>query len=490
MSFVEKTEATAKLITANKKVVTVIGTDSIRSSFEPGCLQQITNIADAPGIDETVLNPDGHQGYGCPVGSVFASRDMIYPNAVGPDVKCSMSFLQLHIPHEALNDKSLRRALINALEARIPLGAGSRQAPKARKFAKSELVNAAIDGAGPTVLSDFGIPAEWAEKCEDAKHGDCGKLFDRIEEIGSKNPVLYDKLIQMGSVGGGNHFMECNSVKVAPGMENEAKVFGLMDGHIGFLNHFGSRGFGYFLTSGGRGYPGQFRLLAEHFEKWRIPFPGGDSHNVYVPYGTKECDDYLNDMNLGANFATVNHLLVCTYILEAFEEVLGKIGATFVYYIAHNIIRREAIDGTAYWVHRKGATRALWAGHHELKDTEFYKTGHPILLPGNPIDGSTIMVGRRGSRRALCSVNHGAGRSMSRRKAVETFNKKDVNAHFDEADILTNCRQYPVDESRGSYKPYAAVIDSVEKAGLATTVATLKPRMIIKDGDQSAEGAA
>jgi len=196
-------------------------------------------------------------------------------------------------------------------------------------------------------------------------------------------------------------------------------------------------------------------------------------------------------MNLGANFATINHLLVCAYMMEAFREVLGNsVDAYLVYYIAHNIIRREIVDKSPAFVHRKGATRAFPAGHHELKDTPFYKTGHPILLPGNPVDGSTIMVGLHGSKIALNSVNHGAGRSMSRRKASDTFKQKDVDAHFESADIITNCRNYPIDECPKAYKPYDEVIRSVELAGLASTVAKLRPIINIKDSDTRSETSA
>ena len=490
-TFVEKDDATAKLMSPNKRPITIIGNDEIRNSFEAGCLAQISNIADAPGVDEVVLNPDGHQGYGCPVGSVFASRDYIYPNSVGPDVKCSMSFLQLNIPAEAIDDKKLRREIINALEERIPLGPGGHFGQKARKIDPLTLIDVATLGAQGPVLEALGIPAEWEELCEDAFHGKQSDLLERLERIEKVAPAIKDKLTQLGGVGGGNHFMECNEVKVKPGMEKIAETFGLIDGNCGFLNHFGSRGFGFMLTEGGRGWDGQFRHLASKFEKWHIPFPGGDKHNVYAPVGSPECTNYLNDMALGANFATVNHLLVCTYVLEAFQEVMGNsVKGELVYYIAHNIIRREVIDKTPTYVHRKGATRALWGGHHELKGTRFESTGHPILLPGNPVDGSTIMVAQRGSRKALNSVNHGAGRSMSRRKAKDSFTQKAVDSQFINADILTNCRVYPIDECSGSYKPYAPVIDSVERAGLAKTVASLRPRMLIKDSDERRETSA
>jgi tRNA-splicing ligase RtcB len=485
---VEETEATAKLM-AGSKPITVIGTKEVRDSLEAGCLQQAVTIAQAPGVDEFVINPDAHQGYGVNVGSVFTSQEMLYPCAVGPDAKCSMSFLQFNIPDTEIKDRSLRRSLIDAIEQRVPTGPGGHMPVKARPFDDIEILKkVAIEGASRDVLASLNIPTEWRDFCEDSTHGKPDALETRLHDLISKAPAFEAKLRQLGGVGGGNHFMSVDSVNIAHGMEDVAKVFSLKQGHIGVLNHFGSRGFGFMLTSGGRGWPGQFRVLEDKFNAWHIQFPGGDKHNVYIPIGSEEADNYLADMNLASNFATVNHLLVCQYLVEAFQEILGKsVSANLVYYIAHNIIRREIIGKHPTFVHRKGATRALWGGHHELKGTRFESVGHPILLPGNPIDGSTIMVGQRGSKKSLNSVNHGAGRAMSRTKAKENFRQRDVDSHFEQADILTNCRTYPLDECSGSYKAYAPVIESVIKAGLALTVATLKPRMLIKDNDDRRE---
>jgi len=136
----------------------------------------------------------------------------------------------------------------------------------------------------------------------------------------------------------------------------------------------------------------QFRTLQQKFEAWGTPLPGGDRELVYAPLGTPEADDYLDDMALGANFATVNHLLINALVLEAFQQVFPGVHGQLVYFISHNIARKEIVDDRECWVHRKGATRAFPAGHHALKGTAFADTGHPILLPGNPRAGSVVMV--------------------------------------------------------------------------------------------------
>jgi tRNA-splicing ligase RtcB len=206
---------------------------------------------------------------------------------------------------------------------------------------------------------------------------------------------------------------------------------------------------------------------------------------VYAPLGTKEANDYIDDMSLGANFATVNHLLINALVLEAFQEVIPGVRGTLVYFISHNIARQEVVDNKPAWVHRKGATRAFPAGHHALKGTPFFETGHPILLPGNPAAGSSVMVAEEGASLSRYSVNHGAGRRMSRTAATRSLDQKAIDRDLHERDILTNCRQYPIDEAPGAYKDFDEVLRSVERAGLASEVARLKARFVIKDGDKA-----
>ena len=106
-------EATAMLPTGERTPpVTVIGTEAIRATFDELCLQQAINSRLAPGVTELVLNPDGHCGYGAPIGCVLVSPTHVYPGPVGVDIKCSMSLLQLDVPAEAIDDRRVRRRLL------------------------------------------------------------------------------------------------------------------------------------------------------------------------------------------------------------------------------------------------------------------------------------------------------------------------------------------------------------------------------------------
>jgi tRNA-splicing ligase RtcB len=483
--------ATAILPTHDSKrpPITVIGTPEIRATFDEPCLKQAQNTAAAPGVSQVVLNPDAHIGYGAPIGCVLASPTHIYPGPVGVDIKCSMSLLQLDLPADAVADKRTRRALIDAICERTPTGAGRGQ----RSVAKSRPVSSdlgrrvVVEGASATVCRELGIPEAWAQRCEDAFHtghdGTRDALAARLDGMLHRGdfPRFDEKIRQLGSYGGGNHFGECEVVHVTDTdrARHCAEQFGLRDGHVAFMSHCGSRGLGHHLAVG------QFRALEERFERWGVPYPAGDRHLVHAPLGTAEADAYLDDMALGANFATVNHLLINALVLEAFQEVLPATTGTLVYFISHNIAREELVGNQKLWVHRKGATRAFPAKHPGLAGTPFHETGHPILLPGSPTAGSRVMVAEAGAAKSCYSINHGAGRQMGRKHAIRTLDQQAIDRELDQEDILTNCRRYPRDEAPAAYKNFGAVIDSVEKAELATTVARLQARFVIKDADKA-----
>jgi tRNA-splicing ligase RtcB len=490
-TLVETGEATAILPARGEKgkPITVIGTQSIRDGFDAGCLEQALNSRGAPGVTDLVLNPDAHIGYGAPVGCVLVSPTHIYPGPVGVDIKCSMSLLQLDLPADQVAAREVRRELINAVTQRLPTGAGKgqRSVKKSRHIGVEAGKRAVVEGASAEVCAEIGIPPEWAQRCEDSAHtghdDTHDSLMERLEKLLKQAEFsnFADKIGQLGSYGGGNHFGECEVVELADREKNAAaaNAFGLLDGRVAFLSHCGSRGFGHNLASG------QFRALQHKFSEWSIPLPGNDRELVYAPLGTPEADAYIDDMSLGANFATINHMLINALVLEAFQEVFPGVKGNLVYFISHNIARREIVENRPAWVHRKGATRAFPAGHHALIGTPFAKTGHPILLPGNPRDGSVVMVAEEGAAKSCYSVNHGAGRAMGRKAATRALDQKKIDQEFVEHDILTNCREYPKDEAPAAYKDFAEVLRSVTAAGLARTVAKLNARFVIKDGTQA-----
>lgn len=490
-------EAIGVLPVTGHSPITVIGTEKIRRMLDDTCIQQAITARQSPGVTDVVLNPDAHAGYGVPVGCVLVSPTHIYPGPVGVDIKCSMSLLQLDLPEEAVEDVRVRQALIDAILDRTPtgMGRGNRLAPKAREISFDLGRRIVTEGPAAGVVAALGIPHTWVSYCDDFGGRRPDPLLPHLvaqhlkmtsglqhDVLAKMHPIDFvNKMNQLGSYGGGNHFGECEVVHVGDSDQARAtaQAFGLKDKHVAFLSHCGSRGWGAWLANQ------QFKALQAQFETWGIPLPGGDKEMVYAPLGTPEAEAYLLYMQLGANFATVNHLLINTLVLEAFQEVIPGTTGRLVYCISHNIAREEIVNGRPAWVHRKGATQAFPARHHELKDTPFYETGHPILLPGNPRDGSAVMVAEPGAEKTHYSVNHGAGRQMGRRAANRAFDQNEVNAQMASSDILSNCRDYPKDESPQAYKDFNEVLRSVESAGLAREVARLRARFVIKDAGKA-----
>ena len=154
------------------KPITVIGTDPIRQGFDARCIEQALNSRGAPGVTDLVLNPDAHAGYGAPVGCVLVSPTHIYPGPVGVDIKCSMSLLALDLPADAAAERTVRRALIDAICERTPTGAGrgQRSAKKSRRVSPELGHRVVTEGASVEVCESLGIPPEWAARCENSAH--------------------------------------------------------------------------------------------------------------------------------------------------------------------------------------------------------------------------------------------------------------------------------------------------------------------------------
>lgn len=488
--------ATGAIYFENLSPIRVFGTKKIRESFDDKALVQARNTRLCPGVKDVVLTPDAHVGFGAPIGCVMVSPSHVYPGPVGVDINCSMSLLQFDLDENVLKEKIFRRAIIQAIEKRIPTGYGNFKSSFSRMISLDSIEKGITCGATTEVCELLGIPQEWPARCEDSVRvghdGTTEALIQRLERVkkllaerkGGEQKNYTEKLLQIGSYGGGNHFGECEIVRLSDSEKkmrysdeqyNVAKTFGLKDGNVAFLSHCGSRGFGNLLARR------QFSILKQKFELWGIPIPASDNELVYAPLGTPEANDYIDDMTIGANFAMLNHLVINTLILEAFQEIIPGVQANLVYYISHNIARCEFIDNVPLWIHRKGATRAYPAGHFSLENTAFAKTGHPILLPGNPTQGSAVMVALEGAKKSYYSVNHGAGRALGRREAIRSLDQKSIDDEFKQADILTNCRNYPRDEAPAAYKDFKEVVRSVEEAGLAREVARLQAVFVVKD---------
>jgi tRNA-splicing ligase RtcB len=196
---------------------------------------------------------------------------------------------------------------------------------------------------------------------------------------------------------------------------------------------------------------------------------------------------YLNAVAAGGNYAILNRLILFEQIAEAFRKVFRE-ELELVYEISHNLVQAEEHPELGeVWVHRKGATRAFPAGHAALAGTIWEATGHPVLIPGSNRDFSFILRPEIGAAKSGFSVNHGAGRRMSRGDAVRQLDQQKVNEQYRRDGVLVNLDgEVPLDESAQCYKSAEEVIQAVVAAGLARIEHRLWPLASIKGNDDAA----
>jgi tRNA-splicing ligase RtcB len=264
---------------------------------------------------------------------------------------------------------------------------------------------------------------------------------------------------QLGSLGGGNHFIELQ--------HDGARLW--------VMFHTGSRGFGHGLAT-------------YYFERAReeLGLKRGQMDLGYFRPESRHWASYRNAVAAGGNYAIANRLLIGQAVGGVFEEVFGA-PADLVYEISHNLVQEEMhpdLFRHPVWVHRKGATRALPAGHPMLAGTRWAGTGHPVIIPGSMGDYSYVLRPRGGAARCLYSVNHGAGRRKSRTSARREITQGRANQQMKDLGVLVNGGgQVPVDESPDCYKPAEEVIRAVTDAGLAEVEVRLCPIASIKGND-------
>jgi tRNA-splicing ligase RtcB len=410
--------------------------EALLGGLDEKVLQQVVNAASFPGVTRVAITPDCHHGFGVPIGAVIETDGILLPTAAGYDIGCGMIQLRTSLMRDEVADPALRRKWIDAVTSRIGVGVGmsARRSPSHALPAFSEVVRFGAQAMGKTsqVAERAFIPVE----------------DDRVD-IPER---ALDKRGQLGSLGGGNHFLE---------MQVDAQ------GRVWVMLHTGSRGFGWNIAK---------HFFVEGAEALGLGHRNEDS--VWMDADSALGKAYWNLHNMAANFATANRLLIGEAVSEALESVFG--GTAEVYYeISHNLIQKEA----GRFVARKGATRAFPAGHPALQGTVWEATGHPILIPGSMETGSAILFAQPGAAQAVYSINHGAGRRMSRTEARRTLRQDATDKRLRQAGILLNTPRAPVDESGPCYKDLDDVLSAVEEAGLARVERRLTPLACVKGAD-------
>ncbi|HDM32087.1 MAG TPA: RtcB family protein [bacterium] len=282
---------------------------------------------------------------------------------------------------------------------------------------------------------------------------------------------------QVGTLGSGNHFCEIQKVEEIFD-EKVAKIFGLFKNQVVIMIHTGSRGLGH------QNCTDYLRVLMPIYSKYGIKLP--DRELCCVPFNSPEGKRFFKAMSAACNFAWANRHMIAHYARKAWEKVFGK-GAKLklLYDVAHNIakIEEHEVDGKKMKliVHRKGATRAFPPGHPELPE-KYKETGQPVLIPGSMGTASYVLVGTEKSKEAWHTVCHGAGRTMSRRKAIRTISGHQVVRDLGKRGIIVKCWSMRgiAEEAPQAYKNVDEVVEVVDKANLAKKVVKLIPLAVIK----------
>ena len=430
-------------------------------------LKQAENVSCLPGIEGyAFVMPDGHQGYGFPIGGVAAidyENGIISPGGVGYDINCGVRLLKSNLTKDDVFDK--RVELIDSMFKNVPSGLGSQGKVK---LSSKDLDEVLMVGAKWAVEEGYG----WDK---DLKHLESGGSMDGDPSKVSSNAKKRGAP-QLGSLGSGNHFLEMQVIDEVYD-EKTAQAFGLKEGQICFMMHTGSRGCGHQICSD------YIQTMDGAYKKYNIKIP--DRELVCAPIHSREGEDYYKAMSSGANFAWANRQMITHWIRESVSKVIGEdqedLGLDVLYDVAHNIAKIEKHNGKKYCVHRKGATRAFWKGREELSK-DYEDIGQPVIIPGDMGTASYIMVGIKSSKETFGSTCHGAGRVLSRSAAIKKFRGEDIIKRLEKEKIYVKAASPKVvaEEAPEVYKDIHNVVDVCAKAGLVGKVAKLKPIGVAK----------
>lgn len=430
-------------------------------------LKQAENVSCLPGIEGySFVMPDGHQGYGFPIGGVAAieyENGIISPGGVGYDINCGVRLLKSNLTKEDVFDK--RVEIIDAVFKNVPSGLGSQGKVK---LSSKDLDEVLMVGAKWAVEEDYGWEKDLKHlESEGSMEGDPTKVSNNAKKRG---------MPQLGSLGSGNHFLEMQVIDEIYD-EKTAEGFGLKEGQICFMMHTGSRGCGHQICSD------YIQTMEGSYKKYNIKIP--DRELVCAPIHSREGEDYFKAMSAGANFAWANRQMITHWIRESISKVMNEdpedLGMGVLYDVAHNIAKIEKHNGKKYCVHRKGATRAFWKGRDELPK-EYEDIGQPVIIPGDMGTASYIMVGIKTSKETFGSTCHGAGRVLSRSAAIKKFRGEDIIKRLEKEKIYVKAASPKVvaEEAPEVYKDIHNVVDVCAKAGLVGKVAKLKPIGVAK----------
>ncbi len=437
-------------------------------------LVQALNITQLPGIQKFGITlPDGHQGYGFPIGGVAAfdsEEGIITPGGVGYDINCGVRLMRTDLTYKEVKPKA--QELIDRIFRLVPCGVG---VGGRIRVSTSQLDRAVSEGVDWAISEGYG----WDGDSEHMEEGGCmkeanpDKVSNRAKKRGSS---------QLGTLGAGNHFLEIARVREVFD-EGVAKTFGITEqDQIVCWIHTGSRGYGHQIATD------YIRVMDRAVGKYGIRIPSREL--ACAPLKSREAEDYYEAMSCAVNWAFLNRHVIMHHVRTAFEETFKRsaddMGMKLVYGMTHNTAKREkhVIDGRRrdVVVHRKGASRAFGPGRADLPD-DYKSTGQPVLLVGTMGTASYLLVGTdKGEELSFASTAHGAGRVMSRTGARRRFQAQEIVQQLKRKGIVVKAASGRIleEESPDSYKDVHRVADVSHYLGLGRKVMVSVPVAVAK----------
>ncbi len=438
-------------------------------------LWQCANVAQLPGIYKySITLPDGHEGYGFPIGGVAAFDSevgIISPGGVGYDINCGVKLLRTDLTRKEVEPKMAR--LLDSLFRLVPSGLGSRGQIR---LTPSDMDNVALEGIQWAISKGYG----WKE---DAKHCEENGMMTAADPAKVSPDAKRRGIPQLGSLGSGNHFLEIQAVdKIYD--KAVAATFGILtEGQVTVMIHVGSRGYGHQICSD------FIHVMERASDKYKITLP--DRELACTLANSREAEDYYAAMCCAANYAWANRQMIAHWTRQAFEQNLGKEADKFgmrpVYDVAHNIAKMEEHEvdegkRKKVFVHRKGATRAFPAGHPDIPP-DYRAVGQPVIIPGSMGTASYVLVGSAKSMNlTFGSTAHGAGRMLSRAAAKRQFWGGQIEKDLNKRGILVRAASMQVlaEEADPAYKDIDRVARVSHDVGIGTLVARLVPLGVTK----------
>lgn len=457
------------------KVPAVIFADEflISKMIEDLTLEQAANVGCLPGIERaSYVMPDGHQGYGFPIGGVAGVRaedGYVSPGGVGYDINCGVRLLRTNLSLSDVRDKI--KELVDTIFRNVPSGVGSTGKLKLSFTELDRVLNEGVDWA---ISRGFGWEEdrEYIESYGRIEYADASKVSNTAKSRGAD---------QLGTLGAGNHFLEIQVVdKIYD--EKLAKAMGIdHEGQVTVMVHTGSRGLGHQVASDYLG------VMEKAMRKYGFTPP--DRELASVPFNSREGQDYFKAMAAAANYAFTNRQIITHWVRESVARVFGtkpeNLDLRAIYDVAHNIAKLEEHEvggkNVKLVVHRKGATRAFPPGHPEIPRA-YRNIGQPVLIPGSMGSASYLMVGIPEGKRTFYSAAHGAGRWLSRNEALRRSRADAVLSKLLSSGIYVKAtsKETVVEEMPEAYKDVDRVALVSHKVGIATLVARMRPLGVVK----------